>query len=41
MVALAVMAWPALAQRSLHDHVRAVALPLQAGDLERARRRWA
>jgi adenosylcobinamide-phosphate synthase len=25
-------------QRSLHDHVRAVALPLQAGDLERARR---
>ncbi|NYS25371.1 cobalamin biosynthesis protein CobD [Rhodobacteraceae bacterium 2376] len=33
----AVIAWPLLASRSLHDHVAAVATPLQAGDLEGAR----
>jgi adenosylcobinamide-phosphate synthase len=33
----AAMAWPALAQRSLHDHVRAV-MPLRSGDLAQARR---
>ena len=35
---VAVLAWPALAQRSLDDHVRAVARPLAAGDLASARR---
>ncbi|HHX90469.1 MAG TPA: cobalamin biosynthesis protein CobD [Paracoccus sp.] len=33
-----VLAWPLLAARALHDHVRAVALPLQAGDETAARR---
>jgi adenosylcobinamide-phosphate synthase len=33
----AVIAWPLLAARSLHDHVAAVARPLAAGDLEAAR----
>lgn len=33
----AVLAWPLLAARSLHDHVAAVAAPLATGDLERAR----
>lgn len=37
-IALAVLAWPALAQRSLYDHVRPVALSLEAGDLPAARR---
>lgn len=37
-VLVAIMAWPALAMRSLHDHVRAVLRPLQAGDLAAARR---
>ncbi len=37
LVALA--AWPALAQRSLFDHVRAVAIPLGRGDLPEARRK--
>lgn len=32
-----VLAWPLLASRSLHDHVRAVAHPLTAGDLPAAR----
>lgn len=40
-VALAVLAWPGLAQRSLDDHVRPVAAALRAGDLPRARRRVA
>ncbi|MFN3615553.1 MAG: cobalamin biosynthesis protein, partial [Rubrimonas sp.] len=34
----AVLCWPWLAARSLHDHVAAVASPLAAGDLEGARR---
>lgn len=34
----AILAWPALAQRSLYDHVKAVALPLGRGDVEGARR---
>lgn len=34
---IAVLAWPALAQRSLWDHVRPVAALLQAGDLPAAR----
>lgn len=38
---IALAAWPALAQRSLFDHVRAVALPLRRGDLPAARRRLA
>ncbi|PMZ32816.1 cobalamin biosynthesis protein CobD, partial [Pseudomonas sp. GW247-3R2A] len=33
----ALLAFPALAQRSLDDHVRAVALALQQGDLPAAR----
>lgn len=33
----AVLAWPFLAARSLHDHVKAVADPLQNGDLPGAR----
>lgn len=37
-VLVAAMAWPALAMRSLDDHVRAVLNPLQAGDLAAARR---
>ena len=36
-VLVAVLAWPLVAARSLHDHVRAVALPLASGDLEAAR----
>ena len=32
-----VLAWPFVALRSMHDHVAAVARPLGAGDLERAR----
>lgn len=37
-IAIAALAWPALAQRSLYDHVRPVALALEAGDLQAARR---
>lgn len=37
--AVALLAWPALAQRSLHDHVRAVFIPLQAGNFAQARAR--
>lgn len=37
-LAVALLAWPAIAQRSLYQHVRAVAGPLSAGDLEQARR---
>ena len=33
----AVLAWPLLAARSLHDHVADVQLPLAAGNVERAR----
>lgn len=33
----AVLAWPLIAARSLHDHVAAVARPLSAGDLAGAR----
>jgi adenosylcobinamide-phosphate synthase len=36
---MAVLAWPALAQRSLWEHVRAVAQALDAGDLPLARSR--
>ena len=32
-----VLAWPLLAARSMHDHVRAVAVPLAAGDVAGAR----
>ncbi len=32
-----VLAWPLVALRSMHQHVAAVADPLQAGDLDRAR----
>lgn len=35
--ALALLAWPALAQRSLDDHVRPIALALEGGDLAQAR----
>ncbi|WP_253717172.1 adenosylcobinamide-phosphate synthase CbiB [Sphingomonas sp. AP4-R1] len=38
---IALAAWPALAQRSLYDHVRAVALPLGRGDWADARRKVA
>ena len=34
----ALLAWPLIAVKSMHDHVRAVALPLVAGDLDGARR---
>ncbi len=33
----AILAWPLIAARSLHDHVAAVARPLLLGDLEAAR----
>jgi adenosylcobinamide-phosphate synthase len=36
-LAVAVLAWPGLAQRSLDDHVRRVAAALERGDLEAAR----
>lgn len=36
-IAVAVLAWPALAQRSLFDHVRPVARALHKGDLDSAR----
>ena len=32
-----ILAWPLVALRSLHDHVAAVAHPLQAGDIDAAR----
>jgi adenosylcobinamide-phosphate synthase len=37
LVLLGILAWPFVALRSLHDHVAAVARPLQAGDLAAAR----
>ena len=37
VVVLGVLAWPFVALRSLHDHVAAVAKPLQIGDLDGAR----
>lgn len=36
-IGVAILAWPALAQRSLFDHVRAVADKLDSGDLPAAR----
>ena len=36
-IGVAILAWPALAQRSLFDHVRAVAERIDAGDLPGAR----
>ena len=35
---IGLLAWPALAQRSLFDHVRPIAAALSQGDLERGRR---
>ncbi|RXT50150.1 adenosylcobinamide-phosphate synthase CbiB [Bradyrhizobium betae] len=37
IVLVGILAWPLVALRSLHDHVAAVAKPLQAGDLTAAR----
>jgi adenosylcobinamide-phosphate synthase len=37
MVLGGILAWPLIALRSMHDHVAAVAAPLAAGDLTRAR----
>lgn len=37
IVLVGVLAWPLVALRSLHDHVTAVATPLQAGDIAAAR----
>jgi adenosylcobinamide-phosphate synthase len=37
MFLLGILAWPFIALRSLHDHVAAVARPLQAGDIAAAR----
>ncbi|MGY4625731.1 cobalamin biosynthesis protein CobD/CbiB [Bradyrhizobium sp. USDA 4486] len=37
IVLVGVLAWPLVALRSLHDHVAAVAVPLQAGDIAAAR----
>ena len=34
---IGILAWPLVALRSLHDHVAAVATPLQLGDLDAAR----
>jgi adenosylcobinamide-phosphate synthase len=36
-VLLGILAWPLVALRSLHDHVAAVAQPLQSGDIDAAR----
>ncbi|WFU70010.1 adenosylcobinamide-phosphate synthase CbiB [Bradyrhizobium sp. CB2312] len=37
IVLVGILAWPLVALRSLHDHVAAVAQPLQAGDIAAAR----
>ncbi|MGY6646859.1 MAG: adenosylcobinamide-phosphate synthase CbiB [Salinarimonas sp.] len=37
LVFTALLAWPLIATRSMHDHVAAVAAPLTAGDLDGAR----
>jgi adenosylcobinamide-phosphate synthase len=37
IVVLGILAWPFVALRSLHDHVAAVARPLQSGDIAAAR----
>ncbi|MFZ5964823.1 adenosylcobinamide-phosphate synthase CbiB [Thalassococcus sp. BH17M4-6] len=37
LILTGVLAWPLIAVRSMHDHVRHVALPLAAGDLTAAR----
>ena len=37
IVIAGILAWPFVALRSLHDHLAAVARPLQSGDLEAAR----
>jgi adenosylcobinamide-phosphate synthase len=38
VILLGVLAWPFVALRSLHDHIAAVARPLQAGDIAAARK---
>ncbi|GBQ87584.1 cobalamin biosynthesis protein CobD/CbiB [Gluconacetobacter johannae DSM 13595] len=38
LILTAILAWPLVAARSLHDHVTAVARPLAAGDLAGARK---
>lgn len=38
LILTALLAWPLIAVKSMHDHVQAVARPLSAGDLEGARR---
>ena len=37
ILVVGILAWPLVALRSLHDHVTAVAHPLQAGDIKAAR----
>jgi len=37
VVVMGILAWPLVALRSLHDHVAAVARPLQSGDIKAAR----
>jgi adenosylcobinamide-phosphate synthase len=37
VILLGILAWPLVALRSLHDHVAAVAQPLQSGDIDAAR----
>lgn len=37
IILIGILAWPLVALRSLHDHVAAVATPLQAGDIAAAR----
>ena len=37
IVIAGILAWPLIALRSLHDHLTAVARPLQSGDIEAAR----
>lgn len=37
MLILGVAGWPLIAARSLHEHVKAIAIPLAAGDLAAAR----
>jgi adenosylcobinamide-phosphate synthase len=37
IVVVGILAWPLIALRSLHDHVAAVARPLQSGDIAAAR----
>ncbi len=37
ILVIGILAWPLVAMRSLHDHVAAVAHPLQSGDIKAAR----